>query len=160
MMQDKHGKQHSTENGTSLKGLAQMLRGCSPDNNVLTKRQESNLTLGNLQEKSLNPIKKKLKVEAGLQEGYEVGISVAEAQAPNATLAKQEESGPSPNCKLEGSQSQFSDKEHCMKPESNQSHSKKEPDQINHSEDLFPESDASFSPVNPQNLCYVQEFTR
>jgi hypothetical protein len=107
MTQDKHGKQHYTKNVASLNSLVQLLRGCSPDDHILTKRQESSLTSGSPQPNYLNPIKKKLKLEAGLQEGYELEISLGKAQTPNATLVKQEEAGPNPNCKLEKSNSSY-----------------------------------------------------
>jgi hypothetical protein len=102
MEQDKDDLNYSTKNGTSLESLAQMLSGCSADDHTLVKRQESSLTFSSLQGTFLNPIKKRLKLEAGLQDGHELETSLGNSQSSNATLVKQEEADPEPNSMLEG----------------------------------------------------------
>ncbi len=102
MEQDKDEMNYRNKDGTSLESLAHMLRGCSPDDHTLAKRQESSLTLGSLQGTFLNPIKKRLKLEAGLQDGHELETSLGNSQSSNATLVKQEEADPEPNSMLEG----------------------------------------------------------
>jgi hypothetical protein len=102
MERDKDDLNYSTMNGTSLESLAQMLSGCSTDDHTLAKRQEISLTFGSLQGTFLNPIKKKLKLEGRLQGGYEFETSLGNSQSSNATLVKQEEADPEPNCMLQG----------------------------------------------------------
>jgi hypothetical protein len=153
MEQDEVDLHYSTQNGTSLEGLAQMLRGCSPDDQTLAKRQASSLTLGSLQGTFLNPIKKKLKLEAGLQDGYELENSLGKSQSSNASLVKQEEPGPYPNCEFEGSHNNTSNQEISEKRSSGQSHSKNDSSQTEDPDNLYPSSDGSYSTVKPQTLC-------
>jgi hypothetical protein len=105
MEQDKHSEQFSAKNGASLNVLAQMLRGCSPDDQILAMREETTPSLGSLQRDMLSPIKKKLKLEGGLQEGSELktNISAPKDDNGNVTTPKREEAGPNDNVKLEDS---------------------------------------------------------
>lgn len=145
MKQDKDDLNYSTKNGTSLESLAQMLSGCSADDHTLAKRQQSSLTFGSLQGTFLNPIKKKLKLEAGLQDGYELETSLGNSQSSNATLVKQEEADPEPNCMLEGQQTRSSEQEHSEKPSSKQSQSKR---------------CGSYQRVKPKTIWHQEEFAR
>jgi hypothetical protein len=101
--------------------------------------------LGSLQGTFLNPIKKKLKLEAELQDGYELENSLGKSQSSNATLVKQEEADPDPNYKLEGSQSHTSNQEHSEKPSSNQSQSKRS---------------GSYKRVKPKTTWHEEEYAR
>ena len=77
------------------------------DDEILTKREEASVSLRNLQGDLLNPIKKKLKLEGGLQEGYEhkIKIFLAGDENNNVTQVKQEQAGPNVNVKLKDSHS-------------------------------------------------------
>jgi hypothetical protein len=102
----------------------------------------------------LNPIKKKLKVEGGLQEGYEpkTKISVARVENVNVPPVKQEEAGHNVNVKLEDSHSQIADQENSEKPEFDQSHSQEDTYQTKESTSGKSKRDGFYSPVKPDLL--------
>lgn len=103
-----------------------------------------------------------MKLEGGLQEGYELRIKifVVRDENGNVTLVKQEESGPNVNVKIEDSHSQIAGQEHSEKPESHQSHSQMEIYQTENSIDGNSKSDGFYSPVKPETLCQKEELAR
>jgi hypothetical protein len=76
MEQDKHSEQYNAKNKTSLERLAQILGDASSDDETLTKREETSVSLGSIEGDLLDPVKKKLKLEDGLQESYELNTKI------------------------------------------------------------------------------------
>jgi hypothetical protein len=118
MEQDKHGEQCSARNEISLKSLAQIPGPYRSYNGVLRKREHTSVSLRSLQADLRNPIKKKLKLEGELQEGYELKIKTLAVRDDNGnvTIFKKEEACPNFNVKLEDSHSQTADQENPEKP--------------------------------------------
>jgi hypothetical protein len=118
MDQDKHGEQYTSRNEISLKSLAQIPGPCRSYNGILRKRKHTSVSLRSLQADLRNPIKKKLKLEGELQEGYELKIKTFAVRDENGkvTIVKKEEDGPNFNVKLEDSHSQTADQENPEKP--------------------------------------------
>lgn len=113
MEQDKHGEQYTAMNKTSLKILDQIPGPCRSYNGILRKRELNSMSLRTLQADLRNPIKKRLKLEDGLQDSYELKIKTLAVRNENGnvTIVKIEEAGPGINVKLEDSYSQTADQE-------------------------------------------------
>jgi hypothetical protein len=113
----------------------------------------------------MNPIKKKLKHEDWLQEGYELKskIFVVRGRNGNVTLVKQEEPGPNFNFMLEDSHSRISDQEDSKKLEFIETDSQEEPYKSEYSNSGNSKGGGSCSFVNPKTLCYngvLKEFAQ
>jgi hypothetical protein len=131
MDQDKHSDQYNAKNKTSLERLIKILGNASSDDETLAKREETSVGMGSIEGDLLIPLKKKLKLEDGLQKSYELNtkIFLPRDETADVTPVKQEESGPDATTKLEDSHSQTASHEHSEKPESNQSHPRDPPPQ-------------------------------
>jgi hypothetical protein len=129
MLQDKYSEQYSAKNKTFLERLAQILGDANSDDETLAKREETSVSLGSIEVDLLDPIKKKLKLENGLQESSELEteMSVPRDETGDVTSVKQEKAGPDANIKLEDNHSQTANQKHSGEPESNQSHPQGEP---------------------------------
>jgi hypothetical protein len=131
MEQDKDSDRYSAKDETPLESLAQILGDASSDDETLAKREETSVGMGSIEGDLLIPLKKKLKLEDGLQKSYELNtkIFLPRDETADVTPVKQEESGPDATTKLEDSHSQTASHEHSEKPESNQSHPRDPPPQ-------------------------------
>ena len=123
--QEKDGDENSAKSKTSLKPLARISGDGSSGSEILTKRKRNSLQ-GDL----FNPIKKLVKLEAELQDGYklQIEISIVKDENPNANaaLVKQEEANINENPKILDRFSQIASKEHSLRIESNQICSQKQ----------------------------------
>jgi hypothetical protein len=115
--QEKDVDDNSAKFKTSLKHLAQIFCDCSSGSQILKKRKKISL-----QGDSLNPIKKMIKLEAELQDGYklQIEVSVVKDENANTALVKKEEASISENIKIEDPDSQNGGREDSQKPESDQ----------------------------------------
>ena len=159
MDQDKYREQYSPNIKTSLTSLAQIRGDASSDDDILIKREDTSVSFGSPQADLLNPIIKKLKVEAGLQGGYEpkTEIFVARVENVNVPPVKEEETCHNFNVKLEDSHSQTAGQEDSEKPEFDKIHLKEEPYRSEDSTSGKSKRDGSYSPAKPKTLCDPEE---
>lgn len=115
--QEKDVDDYIAKSKTSLQHLAQIFCDCNSGSQILTKRKKNSLQ-GDL----LNPIKKMIKLEAELQDGYklQIEVSVVKDENANTALVKKEESSISENMMIADPDSQNGGREDSQKPGSDQ----------------------------------------
>jgi hypothetical protein len=161
MEKDKDTDQYSPKNKTHLKRLAQIPGDASSDDEILAKREETSVSLGSLEGDSLNPIKKKLKLEGSLEAGYELKtkLPLPKDEYGNFNPVKQEEAGPTLNIKLEDSYSQYSNQGNFEKPGSNPPNSQDE-DSNSDNSNMDGSYYGDYPPYQPTSLDQEQELAR